>query len=90
MPCRSQGEQVERSPYPGLMGWTSPSNLRQGFPSGHLWLLTFPPKICIPEQLSIWMESAGGGESGEGCPARSMSQMPTESWGGLERIINCH
>jgi hypothetical protein len=53
--------------------------------------LHFPFQICIPENSAYDLESTGGGEwGGEGCPVQSIPQMPMESWGGLERIINCH
>lgn len=90
LPVPGKGGYKSTPQPPWLVGCISPVSLGQAFCSGHLFPLSFPSQTCIPEQLSIWTESAGGGGSGEGCPAPSMSQMPMESWGGLERIINCH
>ena len=68
-------------PIPWLVGCSLPLALSMHFVadiSSHS--VSLPDlQTCIPEQLSIWMEFTGGGGSGEGCPAPSVSQMPTES-----------
>lgn len=78
---RCKGPPPSLLPTPWLVGCPLPLALSRHFVAGISSCSISLPDLqtCIPEQLSIWMEFTGGGGSEEGCPAPSVSQMPTES-----------